>query len=357
MKKMTKKIVNILIVVSIAGLVVWKLVSGKKEMDEASARSLIVNPTVPVRVEEVKMQSLSGNISVNGRVQAVGEVTLYSKVQGVVLKKYKKAGDAVGKGTVIAQVENSVVEESLGLAKMNLANAETDVERYKKLAEAGAVAQREYESMLVTCREAQRTVTELQDQLNNTTLASPVSGILETDYFEEGSLLSVGSQVADFVNPSQLKAVFNITESDVYRIRKGDRAVLTTDVLPGNEFAGVVDVIGSRSNELLNYQLEVKVTGENAGILKAGMYVSASIEAAGGADRQELFVSRAAIIESLKNPEVYVVRAGKAFRQKITVGSISEKYVAVTDGLKEGEQVVVAGQINLINGRDINIIK
>jgi RND family efflux transporter MFP subunit len=354
---MTKKIINILIVVVIAGLVVWKLVSSKKEMDEVSTRSLIVNPTVPVRVEEVKMQSLSGNIRVAGRIQAVNEVTLYSKVQGVVLKKYKKAGDAVGKGTVIARVENSVVKESLGLAEMNLANAETDVERYKKLAEVGAVTQREYEAILITCREAQRTVTELQDQLNNTTLVSPVSGVLETDYFEEGSLLSVGSQVADFVNPSQLKAVFNLTESDVYRIHKGDRAILTTDVLPGNEFAGVVDVIGSRSNELLNYQLEVKITGKNAEVLKAGMYVSASIEVANGTAKQELFISRAAIIESLKNPEVYVVRTGKAFRQKITVGSISEKYISVTDGLKEGEQVVVAGQINLIDGRDINIIK
>jgi RND family efflux transporter MFP subunit len=354
---MTQKIINILIVLAITGVVVWKLVSNKKEMDEVSARSLIVNPTVPVRVEEVKMQALSGNIRVDGRIQAVGEVTLYSKVQGVVLKKHKKAGDAVSKGTVIAQVENSVVKESLGLAKMNLANAETDVERYKKLAEAGAVTQREYEAILVTCRDAQRTVTELQDQLNNTTLVSPVSGVLETDYFEEGALLSVGSQVADFVNPSQLKAVFNITESDVYRIHKGDRAVLTTDVLPGNEFAGVVDVIGSRSNELLNYQIEVKITGKNAGILKAGMYVSATIETDKKTDSRELLISRAAIIESLKNPEVYVVRAGKAFRQKITVGSISEKYVTVTGGLEDGEQVVVAGQINLVDGRDINIIK
>jgi RND family efflux transporter MFP subunit len=352
---MTKKIINILIVVAIAGLIVWKLVSNKKEMDEVSARSLIVNPAVPVRVEEAKMQSLSGNIRIDGRIQAVGEVTLYSKVQGVVLKKHKKAGDAVHKGTVIAQVENSVVRESLGLARMNLANAETDVERYKKLAEAGAVTQREYEAMLVSCREAQRTVSELQEQLDNTTLVSPVNGVLEKDYFEEGALLSVGSQVADFVNPLQLKAVFNITESDVYRIHKGDRTVLTSDVLPGNEFEGMVDVIGSRSNELLNYQIEVKITGKNAKILKAGMYVSATVEVAGGNAKPELLISRAAIIESLKDSEIYVVRAGKAFRQKITVGSISEKYITVTDGLKEGEKVVVAGQINLIDGREVEI--
>ncbi|MDR0430175.1 MAG: hypothetical protein LBH58_06835, partial [Tannerellaceae bacterium] len=173
-----KKIVNILIVVALMGLVVWKLASNKKEMDEVAARSLIVNPTVPVRVEQVRMQSVTGNINIDGRIQATNEVTLYSKAQGIVLTKFKKTGDLVSKGTVIAQVEDNVVKESLRFARMNLANAEMDVERYKKLADAGAVTQREYEAILVTYRETQKAVTELQDQLNNTTLVSPINGIL-----------------------------------------------------------------------------------------------------------------------------------------------------------------------------------
>ncbi|MCK9449241.1 MAG: efflux RND transporter periplasmic adaptor subunit [Bacteroidales bacterium] len=353
----TKKIVNILIVVAIIGLVIWKLISNKKEMDEVAARSLIVNPTVPVRVEQVRMQSVAGNINVNGRIQAANEVTLYSKVQGIVLTKFKKTGDLVSKGTVIAQIENNVVKESLSLARMNLANAEMDVERYKKLADAGAVTQREYEAILMTYRETQRAVTKLQDQLNNTTLVSPINGVLEKDYFEEGTLLSVGSEVADFIGSSQLKAVFNITESDVYRIRKGDKVILTSDILPGNEFTGVVDVIGSRSNSLLNYQIEVKMTDKNVGILKAGMYVSAMIETDYLIDNKQLIVNRAAIIESLKNPEVYVIRNNKAYKQKITIGAISDNYITVTDGLEEGNQVVVAGQINLVDSREVTIVK
>ena len=352
-----KTAVNILVVVAIIGLTAWKLAANKSEIDEVAARSLIVNPTVPVRVEQVKMQEVSGDIYVDGRIQATNEVVLYSKVQGVVTKKYKKAGDRVSKGTVIAQVENNVVKESLSLAKMNLANAETDVERYKKLAEAGAVTQREYEAILLTYRETQRNVTELQDQLNNTTLVSPINGILETDYFEEGTLLTVGSQVADFVNPSQLKAVVNITESDVYRIHKGDKAVLVTDVLPGREFEGVVDVVGSKGSSLLNYQVEIKITDKEAGILKAGMYTSAHISVEAASTGSEMMIERKAIIESLKNPEVYVVRDNKAYKQKIAIGKVLDNYIIVTSGLNKGDQVVVAGQINLVDGRDISIIK
>ncbi|MDR1223630.1 MAG: efflux RND transporter periplasmic adaptor subunit, partial [Tannerella sp.] len=318
----TGKIINVLIVTTVIGLAVWKLAANKQEMDEVAARSLIVNPAVPVRVEQVRMQNVSGDIRVDGRIQAANEVALYSKAQGVVTNKYKKAGDRVSKGTVIAKVENSVVRESLSLAKMNLANAETDVERYKKLAAAGAVTRREYEAMQVACREAQCAVTELQDQLNNTTLVSPVNGILEMDYFEEGTLLSIGTQVADFVDPSQLKAVVSITESDVYRIQKGDRVILTTDVLPKREFTGIVDVVGSKGNSLLNYQVEIKITDREAGILKAGMYVSAHIAVRESAATAQMMIDRKAIIESLKNPEVYVVRDNKACKQAITTGKV-----------------------------------
>jgi RND family efflux transporter MFP subunit len=353
----TKTITNILIVVLVIGLATWKLMANKQEMDEVSVRSLIVNPTVPVRVESAKKQRYTGDIYMDGRIQAANEVVLYSKVQGIVLKKYKKAGDRVNKGTVIAQVENNVIKESLGLAKMNLANAATDVERYKKLAEAGAVTQREYEAILITCREAQRTVTELQDQLNNTTLVSPINGIFETDYFEEGTLLTQGSQVADFVDPSQLKAVATVSESDVYAIHKGDKVFLTTDVIDGQEFMGIIDVISSKGNSLLNYQLEVKITDKNAGILKAGMYASARIIVDKTISDTELMINRSAIIESLKNPEVYVVKENKAYKQKIVVGKALDNYVTVKSGLEDGDRVVVAGHINLIDGRDIEIIQ
>jgi RND family efflux transporter MFP subunit len=353
----TKKTVHILTLTAVIGIAVWKLAVNKQETDAVSARSLTVNPAVPVRIEQVRMQRVPGDIRVDGRIQAAAEVTLYSKAQGVVVSKYKKAGDRVGRGMPVAQVENSVIREALSLAEMNLANAGTDVERYRKLADAGAVTRREYEAMQVACREAQRTVTGLQDQLNSTTLTSPVNGILETDYFEEGTLLSIGTQVADFIDPSQLKAVVSITESDVYRIQKGDRVILTAGVLPGREFTGIVDVIGSKANSLLNSRVEIKITDRDAGILKAGMYASAHIAVGESTATAQLVIDRKAIIESLKNPEVYVVRDSKAYRQAITAGNVFDRRLTVVSGLNEGDSVVVAGQINLVDGRNIETVK
>ncbi|MDR0713882.1 MAG: efflux RND transporter periplasmic adaptor subunit [Bacteroidales bacterium] len=294
----TKIIRNILIATCVIGFTAWKLVSNKSEIETAAERSLEVNPVVPVRVSEVRYIDMNNAIAVDGRIKARNEVTLYSKVQGIVLKKYKKTGDPVSKGTVIAQVENGVVKESLGLAEQNLANAANDVERYKKLAEAGAVTQCEYEAILVTYREAQRNVTELRDQLTSTTVVSPANGILETDYFEEGTLLSAGMQVADFIDPSGLKLVVTVTEKEVYRIKKGDKVTVSSDILPGEEFTGTVDVIGSKGNDRLIYQVEILISGKNAGRLKPGMYASANFMPDGSTTDNRLVINRKAIIEA-----------------------------------------------------------
>jgi RND family efflux transporter MFP subunit len=351
-----KKIWNILIVISVIVLVVWKLLANKSEIDEVAQRSMLVNPIVPVRVDKAKYLDLASNIYVDGRIHADNEVTLYAKVQGTVVKKYKKAGDKVTKGTPVAQVENSVVQETLGLAEMNLANAAIDVERYKKLADAGAVTQREYESILMAHREAQRNVTELKDQMENTLLTSPVDGTLETDYFEEGTLLSPGSQVADFIDPSRLKAVVNITENEVYRLKKGDKASLTTNVLPDYTFGGTVDVIASKGNSLLSYQVEIVVNDKNAGMLKPGMYVSAKLLVGETSTVEELVIERKAVIGSLKKPEVYLVKGNTAHKQKITIGKIFDIYVTVTNGLDADDKVVTSGQINLVDGREVEIV-
>ncbi|MDR2844245.1 MAG: efflux RND transporter periplasmic adaptor subunit [Candidatus Symbiothrix sp.] len=353
----TKTVRNIVIAVAVIGLMGWRLASNKNEMEEKAERSFEINPTVLVRVDSVKYFNADNTIMVDGRINACNEVTLYSKIQGIVLKKYKKAGDRVGKGTVIAQVENAVIREMLGLAELNLANAAKDVERYKKLAESGAVTQREYESILITSREAQRAVVELKEQLANTTLTSPVNGILETDYFEEGTLLSPGTQVADFVDPSGLKAIVSITESEMYRVRKGDKTVLTTDILPNHTFDGIVDVISSKGNNRLSYQVEILITDKRADLLKSGMYVSTQIIPEQISGNKKMVINRKAIIESLQTPEVYVIKDNKAYKQKITIGKVADNFVEVTAGLSLNDKVVVSGQINLLDGRDIQIIK
>lgn len=88
---MKSKIVTpIIVTVSIVGLISWKLVDNKQTIDRNAELSLAVNTIVPVMVEQPRYMDLSEKISVNGRIDSENEVTIYSKAQGVVVRKHKK---------------------------------------------------------------------------------------------------------------------------------------------------------------------------------------------------------------------------------------------------------------------------
>jgi hypothetical protein len=70
-----------------------------------------------------------------------------------------------------------------------------------------------------------------------------------------------------------------------------------------------------------------------------------------------MMIDRKAIIESLKKPEVYVVRDNKACKQPIITGKVFDSHITIVSGLEKGDTVVVAGQINLVDGRDVEIIE
>jgi membrane fusion protein (multidrug efflux system) len=70
-----------------------------------------------------------------------------------------------------------------------------------------------------------------------------------------------------------------------------------------------------------------------------------------------LVIPREALAESVRNAEVYVVEHGLARERKITTGQEVDGMVAVIDGLKEGDQVITSGQINIKDGSRVVISK
>lgn len=350
---MKSKIVTpIIVTVSIVGLIAWKLVDNKQTIDRNAELSLTVNTVVPVMVEKPHYVGLSEKISVNGRIDSENEVAVYSKAQGIVIKKYKKAGDVVSRGTVIAQLENSVIRENLRLSELDLTKAKKDVDRFQNLASIGAVTVRELEDTQIALRSIESRITDLQDQLSNTTITSPTSGIINKDYFEEGTLLSVGSSVVDIVDNRMLKMVANVTEKEVLKLNVGMEAVIATDVYPGSTFTGRIGAISPKSNDQYYYSVELSLNDPQ---LKPGMFATAIFNVDGN-NRNTSVVSRVAIIGGLKVPHVFVIRDSKAYKVAVQVGISDGEYIEITDGISPDDVVVKSGQINLIDGTEVSIL-
>jgi RND family efflux transporter MFP subunit len=351
---MKVKITPILITVAIAGFVVWKLVDNKKTIDRNAEQSLTVHTIVPVKVEKPRYTAIERQFSVNGQIVAGNEVSVLSKTTAIVLKKYRKTGDAVGKGTVIAQLENNVIGENLRNSETDLAKAQKDVERYKTLAASGAIAAFELEEKEINLRSIENQITELKDQLANTTIVSPINGIIDKDFFEEGTLLTAGSPVADIVDNTSLKMKVNVTEKEMLKLNKGDKAAITTDVYSGKTFIGTISAIAPKGNDAYSYAVELTLQGNTE--IKSGMYATATfgIEAN---EEKSIVVSRKAIVGGMKDPHIFVVRDGKAYKVAVQLGHANADYVEIIKGVSVNDTIVISGQINLRDGLEVSIIK
>jgi RND family efflux transporter MFP subunit len=352
---MKSKITPILITIAIIGFVVWKLVENKQTLDKNAELSLVVNTVIPVTVDKPQYKSIDQRFSVNGRIVSGNEVTINAKTNAVVVKKYKKAGDAVNKGTVIAQLENEVIRENLRIAEMDYAKAQKDVERFQKLAANGAVTTRELEENQIALRNTESRISGLKDQLANTTIVSPANGIIDKDFFEEGTLLSVGGQIASIVNDKTLKMKITVTDKEMLKLRKGDKVFITADIYSDKVFTGIVDVIAPKGNELYNYFVELVLSGNNSKELKPGMYATATFNADGN-DKKTMVIDRKAIVGGMKDPYVFVVRENKAYKVSVQIGQVDTDYVEITKGISANDSVLISGQINLKDGSEITII-
>jgi multidrug efflux pump subunit AcrA (membrane-fusion protein) len=87
--------------------------------------------------------------------------------------------------------------------------------------------------------------------------------------------------------------------------------------------------------------------------LKAGTYINVAFDL--GANFSALQIPKIALVEGTKNPYIYVLNGDRVLIRKITVGREIGENIEVLSGLKEGEEIVTIGQINLTEGTKVTI--
>lgn len=121
---------------------------------------------------------------------------------------------------------------------------------------------------------------------------------------------------------------------------------------PGEEFSGRVSHIGLKSDSGLNYPVELLLDMDSR--LRAGMYLKVHFCEDSG--HETILIPRRAVIGSAKSPVAYTVRDGKASRRVLTLGTMRGDRVEVLEGLEEGEEIIVAGLMNVGEGTELRIV-
>lgn len=308
----------------------------------------------PVTVSTVEKKEVSNNIELVGTIVGENDVQVVSEAQGKVTAIFANVGDYRSAGSVIAQLDDELKASAYQTAQVNFEKSKKDFERYDALYKNKSVSDVQYEQAKLAYYNAQSQCVAAKKDYENTKITAPISGIITARNIDMGTFVNKNMPVANIVDISRLKVKVGVAEKDVFSLRKGDKAVVTTDVYPGVQFAGTIATIGDQGDQAHNYPVEISLVNSKEHPLKSGMFGKVSFVSK--TTQPRLIVSRDALLGSIKNPQVFVVENGTVHLKDVTVGAAYDNNLEVIKGLKSGDKVVVNGQNNLEENTAVYVI-
>ena len=201
-------------------------------------------------------------------------------------------------------------------------------------------------------RSAQMSMEDTEDQLNNYTITSPISGTVISKEVKAGDTVSntAGStSLCTIYDLSYLQMTVNVDELEILSIKEGQSVTITADAISDRTFTGVVTSVskaGTTVGGTTTYPVTIRI--DDTGDLLPGMNATAEITTA--STENALSIPNAAVVRgnyvlvtkdspsaanadpSMTAPEGYVY-------VKVTTGTSDDDYIAVTSGLQEGDTV------------------
>ena len=344
----------------------------------------------PVRVVSAAPASRSGGLRYSATIQPREEVQLAFKSGGYVEEIRRVAGadgaarpiqqgDPVARGTVLARVRQEDYTQKVSQARSSLAEAEAsavkarlDFERADKLFAAASLTRPDWEASRASAdaararaEGARAQVDSAETALSDTSLKSPLDGVVLSRAIEQGSLVNAGTVGFVVADMSSVKAVFGVPDRVVSTLRLGEPMTVTTEAA-GGPFHGVLTAL-SPSADRKSRVFDVEVTIPNRdGRLRAGLIaaIEVSLDGKSAAPASSMpAIPLSAVVQSPRAADSYAVfvvaedgGAATARTRDVKLGRIVGNDVTVLEGLRAGERVVVSGASLLTDGETVRVV-
>jgi membrane fusion protein, multidrug efflux system len=317
----------------------------------------------PVTVAKVISKDVPLYLDEIGTCAAFESVNVQAQVSGQIVARHFKDGQDVKKGDLLFTIDPRPYQAALDSAKADLMLAQANLARQEELRAKAVTARQDWDTAKASAMRAQAAVDAAQVNLDFTQIRSPIDGRIGLRQVDAGNTVSAGASSAVLVTIDNLDPIytdFTIAEPDIPEVRKylggPNVSVLTT---PPNSN------VPPRSGKL--YFIANTVTPGTGTVQARGVTPNP--------DRllwPSEFVNVRLILDILKNamlvpndavqvgqhgPYVFVVKSDMTLDlRQVTPGQRQDgDLTVIKNGLKPGETVVTAGQLQLAPGTKVVI--
>ena len=294
-------------------------------------------------VELVRLQDVvfRENVRFTADVEPQSKAAVVIRVDGrIVLRVFVEEGDHVEEGAPLAVVDEKLVNQQLAEAISTYETAKADYERYSALYEEEVISRQQLEYAERTYVSAKTALEQVRIFKGYHRVEAPVSGVIARRNIDPGDV-SNSSMVAFIISlQDKVKVSGGMPERAFVSVRKGQKAVVTVDALPGKRFeAEVTNVSPTVDPATRRGTVEVMLPSE--GILKPGMF--ARVEILLG-EKTAPALPRDAIIRlsGTGNYVCYVLDDDRARLRNIETGLEQGEWVEITSGLERDDNVIAS---------------
>ncbi len=325
----------------------------------------VLNPrrasgTDGAEVVRVTRRSLGTDVKATGVIKPMtgAQVNVGSTVSGIVSHLHARIGDVVEKGQLLAELDSreltarhDAADAAVKLAEANLAYSQIDLNRKLALHKAELIArsdfdlaQQSYAVAQQQRNEARANLDDASTQLGYTRIYAPIGGVVSAVSTQEGETVAASFASPTFVtllDLSRLEVWAYVDETDIGRIRVGQKAGFTVDTYGDREFAGRVTAIYPKPeirDNVVDYITVLRFHTPGDCILRPEMTTAVTIDLTRRDNVLALPVG--AVHREEQNRFVFIRRGNGVERRPVTTGIRNDSYWEILTGLREGDEVL-----------------
>lgn len=359
----------------IGAIVVFGGVFGVKAMMSVGMNQFFDNmpqPASAITAATAKSERWSDNEESVGTFVAINGTNVTTEAGGVVKSIEFEAGQPVKAGQVLIRLNTANELATLKSLEASARLAAVQRDRWRKLGQDKLVSQDEVEQRATAAATAQAQADAQRALIAQKTIRAPFDGFLGIRQVNLGQFVNPGDPIVSLQALDPIYLDFSLPEKLMGQVQGGTRVRATLDAMPGRTFEGEVTAIQPEVDANTR-NFKVQATFDNAeGNLRPGTF--AHVGFALGGERTVVVIPQTAVSFNPYGNAVYVISKKKraegekdmqgkpltgdkliVTQRFIKTGATRGDLIAVTDGLKPGEQVATSGLLKLRNDAEVTI--
>lgn len=319
--------------------------SGEKE--KAAAEKVDEKPRV--KLADVKARPVEQIHEYTATVEAEVKNNIAPSTPVRIDRILVEVGDRVSKGQKLVSMDEATLKQT----EFQLENQKTEFNRLDELYKVGGASKSEWDAAKMALDVKQSAYDNL---LENTSLLSPINGVVTARNYDNGDMYSGGDPVLVVEQITPVKLLINVSEGYFTKVKKGAPVAVKVDVYGEEEFEGKISIVYPTVNpNTRTFPVEIKLDNRDQKV-RPGMFARATLNFG---TQDHVVVPDLAIVKRAGSGDryVYVYKDGKVSYNKVQLGRRMDTEYELLSGVDNNSQVVIAGQSKLADGVEVDVEK